>query len=127
MTPDGSMSVRLVLRALFRFEVFQPDAAPRLQAFARLVDSAQKARVVCKTILEPVVLRLETDQHPRRSAMAGNDDLLPLSLAKKAREIILDCGQRNFFHSRLANCASHASASDLATIAKTSTVVPDRS
>src|SRR5712692_2605244 len=78
-----------------------------------------------ETVFEPVLFRFETDQHARRFAVARDDDLLRLCLSKKPRQIVLDFGQWNFLHSGFANCASHDSASDLATIAKTSTVVPE--
>jgi hypothetical protein len=38
-----------------------------------------------KAVLEPVLLRLEADQHTCGLAMARDDDLLRLSFAKKAR------------------------------------------
>src|SRR6266480_7749074 len=80
-----------------------------------------------ETVFEPVFFRFKTDQHARRLAVAGDDDLLRLCLSKEPRQIVLDFGQWNFLHSRSANCASHDSASDLATTAKTSTVVPETS
>jgi hypothetical protein len=51
---------------LFRFEIFQPHAAPFLQVLARLLDPTQKARIIFQAVIEPVVLRLETDQNPGR-------------------------------------------------------------
>jgi hypothetical protein len=56
-------------------DVFQPNSMPRAQAFARLFDSAQKARVVFEAVFEPIFFRLESDQHPGRLAMTGNDNL----------------------------------------------------
>jgi mRNA-degrading endonuclease RelE of RelBE toxin-antitoxin system len=38
--------------------------------------------------------------------MARNDDLLGLSLAKVARQIVLDLGKGHFLHAGFANCAS---------------------
>jgi hypothetical protein len=112
---------------LFHFEVLQPDPTSRAQAVPRLFDSTQKSRVILETVFKPVLLRLKADQHARRFAVARNNDLLRLCLSKKLRPVVLDLGKWNFFHSGLANCASHDSASDLATIAKTSTVVPETS
>src|SRR6266852_5521886 len=120
-------SHRAPCRSLFLFDVFQPDSAPRTQAFARPFNSAQKARVVFKAVFEPIFFRREPNQHPGRLAVARNDDLLRLSFAKITRQIVLDFGQRNFLHAGFANCASHCLASDLATIAKISTVAPDTS
>src|SRR5712692_3082391 len=62
-----------------------------------------------ETVFEPVFFRFETDQHARRLAVAGDNDLLRLCLAKKPRQIVLDFGQWNFLHSGSANCASHDS------------------
>ena len=72
-------------------------------------------------IFEPVLLGLETDQHACRFAMTRDDDLLRLSLTKMSRQIVFDFGERNFLQAGFPNCASHDSASDLATIANTST------
>src|SRR5207245_11144806 len=112
---------------LVRVEIFQSDPASCAQALACLFDTAQKSWVIFKTVFEPVLFRLEADQHARRLAVTRNDDLLRLGLPEKARQVVLDFGQRDFLHSGSANCASHASASDLGTIAKTSTVVPETS
>jgi hypothetical protein len=45
-----------------------------------------------------------------------DDDFLRLGLTKIARQIVLDFGEWNFLHSGFPNCASHDSASDVATI-----------
>ncbi len=105
-------------RISLRFNVFEFDAAPRPQAGAGLLDAMQKSRIVLKTVIEPIFLRLEADQQTRRFAVTRNDNLARLRLAKKARQIILDFGQRNFLHAGFLNCASHAWAPDLVTIAK---------
>ena len=81
----------------YSYSVFQSDSAPRTQAFARLFNSTQKARIVFKTIFEPVFFQFESDQHPGRLAVARNDDLLRLSLAKVTRQIVLNFGQWNSF------------------------------
>ena len=78
-----------------------------------------------KTVVEPILFRVKADQYAGRFAMARDNDLVRRRLSKKPRQIVFDFGQGNFLHSRLANCASHDSASDLATIAKTSAVVPE--
>jgi hypothetical protein len=36
--------------SLIRFDVFQPNAASRTQAFACLLDTAQKARIMFETV-----------------------------------------------------------------------------
>jgi hypothetical protein len=76
-----------------------------------------------ETVFEPVLFRFEADQDACRLAVTRDDDLLRLGLTKVARQIVLDVRERYFLHSRSPNCASHDSASDLATIAKISTVV----
>jgi hypothetical protein len=45
-----------------------------------------------EAVLEPVILRLEADQHAGGLAVARDNDLLRLSFSKKARQIILDLG-----------------------------------
>jgi len=54
------------------------------QAAPRLLDAANKARVMLEAVIEPVLLRFESDQHTRRLAMARDHDLLRLGLAKIA-------------------------------------------
>jgi hypothetical protein len=105
-------------------KVFEPDPASCKQAVPCLFDAAQESRVMFETVFEPVIFRLEADQHARRFAMTRDDDLLRHCLSKKPRQIILDFGKGYFLHSGSANFASHDSASDLATIAKTSTPEP---
>ena len=84
---DWSAGLRRDVRTcfLFRFNVFEPDATPCAQAVPRLLDAPQEARVVLETVFEPVLFGLKADQHARRLAVARDDDLLGLSLAKKAR------------------------------------------
>src|ERR1700722_17830169 len=94
-----------------------------MQIVACLFDPAQKARIICQPIFKPFLLRFKTNQHSGRLAVACDDDLLHFSFAKIAREIVLDFGEWTSLHSGFANCASHESASDLATIAKIWTAV----
>jgi hypothetical protein len=77
---------------LLAFDVFEPSPTSRAQAVPRLFDATQEARVVLKSVLEPILFRFEADQHACGLAMAGDDDLLPLSFSKEARQIILDLG-----------------------------------
>jgi hypothetical protein len=116
-----------VVGALFLFDVFEPDPKSGAQAAARLFNAAQEAWVMFETVFEPVVFRFKADQHARRFTVTGYDDFLGLRLAQVSRQIVLDFGQGDFLHPGFPNCASHDSASDLATIAKTSTVVPETS
>jgi hypothetical protein len=104
------------------FDIFQPNALARAQALPCRFNPAQKARIIFQSIIEPIIFRLKTNQYARWFAMPCDDDLLPLCLVQKSREIVLDLRQRNPPHARLPNCASHDSASDLATIANISTV-----
>lgn len=69
-------------------------------------------------IVEPVIFRLETNQHTRWLAVSRDHYFLRLRFAKIAGQVILDFGEGNFLHSGFPNCASHDSASDLDMIAK---------
>jgi hypothetical protein len=80
-----------------------------------------------ETVVEPVIVRLEANQYAGWFAVPRDHDFLRLRFAKIAGQIILDFGEENLLHSGLPNCASHDSASDLDTIAKISTVVPETS
>jgi len=71
---------------LFCFDVFQPDPTPCTEAIARLFDPAQEPWIVLKAVVEPVLLGFETNQHSRWLAMARDDDLVRLSLARPLPE-----------------------------------------
>jgi hypothetical protein len=45
----------------FSLEFLTPDAASRPQALSRLLDAAQKARIVFEPIIEPIILGPEAD------------------------------------------------------------------
>src|SRR5271157_2586631 len=104
--------------------VFQAHAAAGTDAFARLLDTLQKARIVFKPIFEPVILRLKPDQNPGGLAVARDNDLALRRFAQQMRQVVLDFRQRDFPYAGLPNRASHAAASDLLTIARISTVEP---
>ena len=108
-------------------KVLKPNPTSRTEAIARLFDATQEAWVTFEAVFEPVFLGLKADQYAGRFAMARDDDLLGLGLTKIVRQIVLNFREWNFPHSGLPNCASHASASDFATIARIWTVVPDTS
>src|SRR6516162_3410296 len=84
---------------LLRFKVLQPGSTSGAQAAPRLFDAAQEARVMFETVVEPVLFRLEADQYAGRFTMARDDDLLRLSLAQIAGQIVLDFRKRDLFHS----------------------------
>jgi hypothetical protein len=46
--------------------------------------------MILEPVLEPVILRLESDQHARRPAMASDQDLPFRSKLEVSREVILD-------------------------------------
>jgi hypothetical protein len=92
---------------------------PGVQTFAGLLDPAQKSGIVLQSIFKLIFFRFKTDQHSGWLAVARDHDLLRFGLAEIPRQIVLDFGERNFFHSGFPNCASHESASSLVTIAKT--------
>jgi hypothetical protein len=73
-------------------DILDSGAAPLPQALSRLLDAAQKRRIVFEPIIEPIVLGPEADQHSGRFAVASNDDLLGLGFAQKPREIVFDLG-----------------------------------
>jgi len=64
---------------LFSFDVFEMDPVSRTQTVAGLLDPP---RIIFAPIIEPILLRFETDQNPGRLAVTRNDDLLRLGLAK---------------------------------------------
>jgi hypothetical protein len=112
---------------LIDLDVLNLDTVPCAQALSRLFNTPQKPGIFFKAILKPVVFGLEADQNAGRFAVARDDDFLSLSFAKESGQVILDLRKGDFLHSGLANCVSHNSVSDLATIARTSTVAPDTS
>ena len=66
-TPSGRKegTHRTSCGSLLLFGIFQSDSAPRTQAFARLFNSTQKARIVFKTIFEPVFFQIRIRSAPR--------------------------------------------------------------
>lgn len=59
--------------------------------------------MMLQSIVEPIILALESDQHSGRLAMAGDENLLGLCQAEESRKIVLNLRQ-----SRLAQWASRA-------------------
>ena len=59
--------------------------------------------MMLQSIVEPVVLALESDKHSSRFAMAGDENLLGLCQAEESRKIVL-----NLRESRPAHWASRA-------------------
>src|SRR5262249_41943529 len=123
--PTTGKSVCQRQRLSFVVKIFQSDTTPGAQAVPRLLDSMEKAGVMLQAVVEPVLFRFEADQNTRTLSMRRDDDLVGLCLTKIAGQIIFDFGERNFLPSGFPNCASHDSASDLRTIANTSTLVPE--
>src|SRR6266511_3343357 len=105
-------------------EVLEFGAGTCAQAGAGLLDPLQEPRVILQPEVEPIVLRLEPDEHAGRLAVARDHNRPLLGLAQVSGQIVLHLRERHFLHSRLPNLASHASTSDLATMASTSTVSP---
>src|SRR5260370_30577841 len=100
-------------------------AAAGLQMLSRPFDSLEKARVVFQAIVEPVIFGLEADQHSGRLSMAGDDDLVLLGFSQKAREVVLEFGERNLPPLGLSYRASHRATFYLGTIAQISTLPPE--
>jgi hypothetical protein len=102
---------------------------------------SELARVsaLCRPLIADLDLRARTAGHVRADIRTSHPQTRIRSILQPAchgarsrfgfmkvmRQLAVDHGQRFFSHSffRLPNCASHNSASDLATIAKTSTLV----
>lgn len=80
-------------------------------------DAPLEARIVLQSTLEPIVFRFEADQYAGGPPMPRNDNLPLFRFGQKARQIILDLREPHFFHSGLANRASHESTCDFATSA----------
>jgi hypothetical protein len=59
--------------------------------------------------------------------MARDNHLLRFGLSQEPRQVVLDLGKRDFLHFGFAYRANHDSASNLGTIANTSTVAPETS
>src|SRR5882672_10935191 len=68
-------------RALGR-QIFEGDAATAPQSFSRSGNATQELRMVFQSIVEPVVLALEPDQHASRFAVPRNEDFFGLGQAE---------------------------------------------
>ena len=91
-------------------------------ARAALPAPREESGIVPEPVVEPVAPRLKPDGHPGGLPVTRDDHRPILGLPQVAREIVLHLGEGSFLHSGLPNWASHDSASDLATMARTSTV-----
>src|SRR5881296_716484 len=100
------------------------DAAPRSKARPRRCDALREARISFEAVLEPVVLRDETDQHAGRLAVSRDDDLLLLGEAEIPGEVVLDLRKSDLLHLPSPARASQSAASDFGTIARISTACP---
>jgi len=89
-------------RALGR-QIFEGDAATAPQSFSRSGNATQELRMVFQSIVEPVVLALEADQHSSRLAMSRDEDFLGLRQTQKSGQIVLYLSE-----GRLAYWASRA-------------------
>jgi hypothetical protein len=85
-------SKRLVARALLGY-VLETNTFAGPKRSARGLDSPQELRVVLESVLKPVVLRPEPDEHTCGTPVAGDDDLLASSQPQVPGEIILDFRQ----------------------------------
>jgi hypothetical protein len=76
------------------------------QICARSANVPQEVRVMLQSVLEPVFLRIESNQHSRGTAMARDDDLFRRRELQVAGEVILDLRQSHplrMGHPRLFN------------------------
>ena len=80
------------------FYVLQANAPTIGKALSGSCDSSLKPWVVLETVIEPVVFGRESDQHPGRLPMTGNDDLLLLCSAEVLRELVLDFIEGDSLH-----------------------------
>jgi hypothetical protein len=110
---------------LLRINILELHTASPAQAIPCLFNALQEAGSCSKRYSNQSF----SDSNPINTpaAVTCDDNLLRLGLTKVARQIILDLGERDLFHSGFPNCANHDSAADLATIARTSTVVRETS
>ena len=76
-------------------QILEPNAVPAPNCVPRLGDSANEFRMMLQAIVEPVLLALETDEHARRPAVAGDENFLGRGQAQESREIVFDLSQRH--------------------------------
>jgi hypothetical protein len=98
--PDRSS---LLLDRRLGRQILESNTAPTSEPLPRLCDAPQELGMMLQSIVQPVVLVLESDKHSSRFAMAGDKNLLGLCEAEESRKIVLDLSQ-----SRLAHWASRA-------------------
>ena len=73
-----------------RRQILEWDTAPTPKTFARLCYSPQKLRMVLQSVIEPVLLVFEADQHAGRLPMPCDQNLLGLGQPQESREVVLD-------------------------------------
>src|SRR3954467_13156944 len=74
---SGAAAASTLQSPLFKFNILELRAASCTQAFSRLLDTTQKARIVFEPVFKPVIFGLESDQDARRFAVTRDYDLLP--------------------------------------------------
>lgn len=73
-------------------EVLQPSASAACDVSPGLPDTADELRVMCKTVVEPVVLSTKADQDASGPTMASDHNLFGLGHPEVARQVILHPG-----------------------------------
>jgi hypothetical protein len=81
-----------------RRQILEWDAATAPERFSRLCDSPQELGMVLQSIVEPVVLTFEADQHTGRLPVPRDENLLGLGQAQESRQVVLDLSQRRPAH-----------------------------
>ena len=83
---------------LSRLDIFQPDSATCPEAGASLCNPLKKPRIAFQSVLEPIILRPEANQQPRRLSVSRNHDFRFLGLSQIARKIVLYRCKRHFLN-----------------------------
>ena len=78
---------RALLPPYFTSSSFTPRPERRL---SRARVSAKKHGIILQPVVEPIVLRLKTDQHAGRLSMTCDDDLALRRLTQIARQVVFD-------------------------------------
>ena len=80
-------------------QILESHTVPAPEALARLCYSPQELGMVLQSIVEPVVLAFEADQHASRFPMPCDEDFFRLGQAQEPRQIILNLSQCRLAHS----------------------------
>ena len=93
-------------------KVVKRDAFTRSKTATSGLNLLEKAGIVLKPIVEPVIFRLKPDENACWFSMASNHNLFLLRFAQIPRQVVLHFREGDFLHWGSPSSANQLAASD---------------